>query len=68
VQLETIPRRTGAWRDSDSCLIVFVCIVLSVTTAMGEESRFIDNSLLVSPEYPCTWPSYPFPRFQITHQ
>jgi kynurenine formamidase len=68
VQLETIPRRSIARRDSDSCLIVFVCILFSVTTAMGEESRFIDNSLLVSPEYPCTWPSYPFPRFQITHQ
>ncbi len=32
------------------------------------ESEFIDCSLLVSPEYPCTWPSYPFPRFQIIHE
>ena len=32
------------------------------------ESRFIDHSLLVAPEYPCTWPAFPFPRFQITHQ
>ena len=31
-------------------------------------TRFHDHSLLVAPEYPCTWPSYPFPRFQITHQ
>ncbi len=30
--------------------------------------RFVDHSLLVAPEYPCTWPTYPFPRFQITHQ
>ena len=22
----------------------------------------------VAPEYPCTWPAHPFPRFQITHQ
>jgi kynurenine formamidase len=32
------------------------------------ETRFVDNSLLVAPEYPCTWPTHPFPRFQITHQ
>lgn len=28
-------------------------------------SRFIDLSLLVAPDYPCTWPS--FPPFQINH-
>ncbi len=32
------------------------------------EARFVDHSLLIAPEFPCTWPSYPFPRFQITHQ
>lgn len=32
------------------------------------EPRFVDHSLLIAPEYPCTWPSYPFPRFQLTHQ
>ena len=34
--------------------------------ATGEESpgvRFVDLSLLVAPEYPCTWPT--FPRFQL---
>jgi kynurenine formamidase len=30
--------------------------------------RFFDHSLVVAPEYPCTWPAYPFPRFQLTHQ
>ncbi len=30
--------------------------------------RFLDHSLLIAPEYPCTWPASPFPRFQITHQ
>src|SRR5687768_6275414 len=34
----------------------------------AEDSRFIDHSLLIAPEYPCTWPSYPFPRFQLTHE
>jgi len=33
-----------------------------------ESPRFIDHSLLVAPDYPCTWPAYPFPRFQITPQ
>ena len=32
------------------------------------ETRFIDNSLIVAPEYPCTWPAYPFPRYSIVHQ
>src|SRR5687768_13019654 len=31
-------------------------------------TQFIDHSLLVAPEFPCTWPSYPFPRFQIMRQ
>jgi kynurenine formamidase len=31
-------------------------------------SKFVDHSLLVAPEFPCTWPAYPFPRFQINHQ
>jgi kynurenine formamidase len=34
----------------------------------GHASRFVDHSLLVAPEYPCTWPTYPFPRFQLNHQ
>lgn len=29
-----------------------------------EVSRFTDCSLLVSPDYPATWPTAPFPRFQ----
>lgn len=33
--------------------------------AAPEEGQFIDLSLLVSPEYPCTWPT--FPPFQINH-
>jgi kynurenine formamidase len=24
--------------------------------------------LLIAPEFPCTWPANPFPRFQLTHQ
>ncbi len=36
--------------------------------ASADEPRFVDHSLLIAPEYPATWPSAPFPRFQITHQ
>ncbi len=36
-------------------------------TSQGD-SRFVDHSLLIAPEYPCTWPAYPFPRFHITHE
>lgn len=31
----------------------------------GEEPRFVDLSLLIAPEYPCTWTT--FPPFQINH-
>ena len=27
------------------------------------DPRFVDHSLLIAPEYPCTWPAYPFPAF-----
>lgn len=52
------------------CFIVLFSLTLSgaITAEDKAQSRFIDHSLLVAPEYPCTWPSAPFPRFQITHQ
>jgi kynurenine formamidase len=31
-------------------------------------TRFVDCSLLVAPEYPATWPTHPFPRFQLIHE
>src|SRR3954452_15919103 len=34
-------------------------------SADTETPRFIDLSLLVAPDYPCTWPT--FPVFQINH-
>jgi kynurenine formamidase len=33
-----------------------------------DDLRFVDHSLLIAPEYPCTWPAYPFARFQIMHE
>lgn len=48
-----------------------VLVVLFVGMVQGQESspavRFVDHSLIISPEYPCTWPSHPFPRFSIIH-
>jgi kynurenine formamidase len=46
-------------------------ILTSSTPAQDDadgKSRFVDHSLLIAPEFPCTWPSSPFPRFQIHHQ
>ena len=37
-------------------------------TPTVETSRFVDHSLLIAPEFPCTWPSHPFPRFAIIPQ
>ncbi len=53
-------------------LALGTCVVaagsVAAQAADGEATRFVDHSLLVAPDYPCTWPTYPFPRFQITHQ
>jgi kynurenine formamidase len=35
------------------------------TTPTEDSVRFVDLSLLVAPEYPCTWPT--FPPFQLNH-
>lgn len=42
--------------------------LVSLKAQSPAASRFLDHSLLVSPDYPCTWPSHPFPRFSIQHQ
>lgn len=51
-------------------LISLSLLVLVVSVAQADEtqqaqSRFIDHSLMIAPDYPCTWPSHPFPRFAI---
>ena len=64
MQLGNLPRQIPAIRILLGGVVLFACSVLSV----ADEPKFIDHSLLVAPEFPCTWPAYPFPRFQITHQ
>jgi kynurenine formamidase len=46
--------------------IAFALVLAGSLPAQGQpqkQPRFIDLSLLVAPDYPCTWPT--FPRFQI---
>lgn len=43
-------------------------LLAQATDAKPQQPKFVDHSLLIAPEFPCTWPSHPFPRFQITHQ
>lgn len=49
---------------------LLVAVACPSTGQAGEPkaTKFVDHSLLVAPEFPCTWPTYPFPRFQITHE
>lgn len=49
-----------------TCVVIFW--LTGAIALQGQESRFVDCSLIVAPEYPATWPSAPFPRFQLTHQ
>jgi len=42
------------------------CVSVWAVAAEGPGPRFVDLSLLVAPEYPCTWPT--FPRFQINRE
>ena len=47
--------------------ILLLLLFAGVSTALAQ-SKFVDCSLLVAPDYPATWPTAPFPRFQIIHQ
>ena len=44
-------------------IVATCCLPTKATADDPPGSRFVDLSLLVSPEYPCTWPT--FPRFQL---
>ena len=49
-------------------LMLFIAGAREAIAQSTEATKFVDHSLLIAPEFPCTWPSAPFPRFQITHQ
>ena len=66
VRRKTLRTRTSVVQLS-LALVGFVGASSLGVSAFSEEPRFVDNSLLIAPEYPCTWPSHPFPRFAIIH-
>ena len=54
-------------------LVVTLLVLLAAGQALAQRDdagrpRCVDHSLLVASEYPCTWPSAPFPRFQLIHE
>jgi kynurenine formamidase len=51
-----------------ACGLLSAAYCLLPAPSLADEPQFIDCSLLVAPDYPATWPSNPFPRFQIMHQ
>ncbi len=49
---------------------LWIAVILALglgRNAWSDDPRFVDHSLLIAPEYPCSWPSHPFPRFVIIH-
>jgi len=48
--------------------LILLLVLFSKVPAASAQSKFVDCSLLVAPDYPATWPTAPFPRFQIIHQ
>jgi len=59
-----------AFRQWGSVALVSLALVKALQAAEPGTgpSKFVDHSLLVAPDFPCTWPAAPFPRFQIHHQ
>ena len=61
------------WNFSRRWLLALAASVILSPSAQAQADKpnapkFIDHSLLVSPEYPCTWPTAPFPKFKITRE
>ncbi len=58
-------RRGLGWSTARAALAAV--FLVSPATAGEEAPRFLDLSLLVAPDMPCTWPAVNFPLFQINH-
>ena len=66
--MKTTDSPQRAWSLMNVFLRIAALSVLGLSgRAWCDEPRFVDHSLLIAPEYPCTWPSHPFPRFAIIH-
>ncbi len=66
-----MPATSGCSNRLQSALFRLICVALACAFCVDrvvadEKPRFVDLSLLVSPEYPCTWPDG-FPTFRIDH-
>jgi kynurenine formamidase len=59
--------RSGLWARAVLLGLLAAVCFRPVQANAGPESepRIVDLSLLIAPEYPCTWPT--FPPFQINH-
>jgi hypothetical protein len=69
VLISTLTRRRPAAVDLLlACLVSASSYSAIFREVVADQTRFVDHSLLVAPDYPVTWPAAPFPRFQITHQ
>ena len=64
-EVRTAPMKTVS--NGFAALIVISSLVHHPATAADAEPQFIDLSLLVAPEYPCTWPAPGFAPFHIQH-
>lgn len=54
-------------RTARRCWLLLLVSLSLLSSLQADEPKFVDHSLLIAPEFPCTWPASPFPRFQITH-
>ena len=61
-------RRMRILNLSAILLVWPICMKIEAQENTPGTSKFIDHSLLIAPDYPSTWPTAPFPKFQITHQ
>jgi len=64
----TRPFRVRVSAGTFAAGLLLIAMLNCCSQGSADEPRFIDHSLLIAPDYPCTWPSYPFPRFSIVHQ
>lgn len=49
-------------------ILVLIVLLSPGLKAQDQATRFIDHSLLIAPDYPCTWPTHPFPRFRLIRE
>ena len=48
-------------------IVVFSILILAATPVRAQPHRFVDHSLMIAEDLPCTWPSAAFPPLQINH-